>query len=69
MRAAARLRALERRRPAKSSESEIPVRVVAWLDEGERPWLAMSGERRRRVDYRAGLYLIAPEGASDEISE
>ena len=63
MRAVARLRALERRRPAKDSESEILIRVVAWLDEGERPGLAMSGERRRRVDYRAGLHLIAPEGS------
>ncbi len=62
MRALSRLARLERRRPAKDSESEIPIRVVAWLDEGERPGLAMSSERRRRVDYRAGLHLIAPEG-------
>ena len=62
MRADARLRALERRRPAGSSESEIPIRVVAWLDEGDQPGLAMSSERRRRVDYRSGLHLIAPEG-------
>jgi hypothetical protein len=62
MRAAARLRALERRRSAKGSESEILIRVVAWLDESERPGLAMSSERRRRVDYRADLHLIAPEG-------
>lgn len=26
-------------------------------------------ERRRQVDYRASLHLIAPEGASHEIGE
>ena len=63
MRAAARVARLERRRRA-GQPDEIPIRVVAWLDEGERPGLSMGSERRRQVDYRAGLHWIAPEGAS-----
>lgn len=68
MRAAARVARLERQRRAGQID-EIPISVVAWLDVGERPEPSTGGERRRRVDYRAGLHWIAPEGASDASSE
>lgn len=65
MRAAARVARLERRRQAGQSDDEIQITAVVWPDESEQPGLSLMSERRRRVDYRAGLHLIAPEGWPD----
>lgn len=64
MRAAARVARLERRRRAGQPDDEIQITVAAWPDdEGQQPEQVVSPSRR--VDYRAGLHLIAPEGWPD----
>lgn len=38
----------------------MPIRVVAWLGEGERPGPAISGERRRRCEPLLYALVVAP---------